>query len=251
MDWGLARVKSAQVRTTRGPLANVQTGVVGTPGYMSPEAAQGRGAQYDERTDVFGLGAILYHVVTGEIPYVGEGVDLQIAAARGEIRPPQDALAGVGVSGRILRVITRALSKDRDDRYASASALKADLQRCLRGGLHMPRCAYAAGETIVTEGEIGEAAYVIVRGTCEAFTTVDDERRVLRRMGPGDVFGETSILSAMPRTASVVAVDTVTVLVVDRASLEEELGPNSWLSALVKALAVRFWELDSSLHRRG
>ncbi|MFI5300368.1 MAG: cyclic nucleotide-binding domain-containing protein [Polyangiales bacterium] len=124
------------------------------------------------------------------------------------------------------------------------------MQRFLRGGLHLPRRAFPAGSPIVVEGDVGDAAYVLVRGTCEASTLVDGQRRVLRRMGPGDIFGEMAILSDLPRTATVEAVDDVTVLVVDRASLSEELGSTTWLGALVKALASRFREVDSELHPR-
>ena len=66
----------------------------------------------------------------------------------------------------------------------------------------------------------------------------------LRRIGPGEVFGETAILAGGRRTASVVAVDEVKVLVVTRDALERELDARGWLGPLVRALAERFIEAD-------
>jgi eukaryotic-like serine/threonine-protein kinase len=77
---------------------------------------------------------------------------------------------------------------------------------------------------------------------------VAGEQRLLRRMGPGEAFGETALLLDSPRTASVEAVDMVTALVVNREALEEGLGLDTWLGTLVKALAQRFRELDEKVH---
>ena len=60
-----------------------------------------------------------------------------------------------------------------------------------------------AGTLVVREGDPADAAYIITRGTCEAFRTEHGQRIFLRRMGAGDTFGETAILTAERRTASV------------------------------------------------
>ena len=85
----------------------------------------------------------------------------------------------------------------------------------------------------------------------ERFDSVRDvykragERKVhLRRIGKGEVFGETAILTSGRRSASVVAVDQVTALVVTREALEQEIDSRGWLGPLVKALAARFIEAD-------
>ena len=70
------------------------------------------------------------------------------------------------------------------------------------------------------------------------------EQRLVRRLGPGDVFGETAILSRTSRTATVVATDEVTVKIVTRALIEERLGPSTWLGRFVLALADRYREVD-------
>jgi len=68
-------------------------------------------------------------------------------------------------------------------------------------------------------------------------------------LGPGEVFGETAILTGEPRSASVIAKGQVTTKVVTRDALERELGTGSWAGAFVKALAERFRDVDEKLAR--
>jgi serine/threonine-protein kinase len=248
MDWGLARRLGAGPTTgaAAGPRPR-REGAVGTRLYMSPEQALGKTEDQDERTDVFALGALLFEIVTGEAPYArasATGKALE-AAREGAYTSPEEALGGVAVSGHILRVIKKALARERADRYATVAELKAEVQRFLRGGLHLPRRDFAPGARIVGEGEAGDAAYIVVRGHCVAYRTVGGEKRVLRRMGPGDVFGEMAVLMDLPRTATVEAEDGVTAIVVTPSVIAEGLGTDSWMGALVRALADRFRDLDA------
>ncbi len=98
---------------------------------------------------------------------------------------------------------------------------------------------------IVAEGAAGDEAYIVLRGTCEASRTIDRTSRVLRQMGPGEVFGETAILTAQPRSATVTAVSEVVVAVVTRAALEGQLPGASWVGALARALASRLREAEA------
>jgi CRP-like cAMP-binding protein len=104
---------------------------------------------------------------------------------------------------------------------------------------------------IVVEGEPGDCAYIIVRGTCIAYKTVDGQKVVLRELGPNSVFGETAVLSGGVRTATVETVDEVLVKVVPRQLLEENLGLHTSFGLFVVALADRFRELDKRLASGG
>jgi eukaryotic-like serine/threonine-protein kinase len=250
MDWGLARLAGPGIEISEAPGSRpAERAVVGTPAYMSPEQASGRVEDCDHRSDVFGLGAILYQMVTGCPPYPSdlEDEELYEAVREGAYTPPE-MLCGASASKRLLNIVKKALSREREDRYPSAAAMKRDVQRFLRAGMHLPQRTFAAGTSIVVQGEPGDEAFIIMRGECVAYKTVNGERRVLRRMFTGDVFGELSVLSNVRRTATVLAVDAVTVLAVSRSVLEEGIGLDTWLGALIRALATRFNELDQQVN---
>ena len=147
----------------------------------------------------------------------------------------------------IRAVLSKALAPEPAGRYVDPTSLKADVERFLRGGLAFPARRYPAGARIVTEGEMGDAAFVIEDGLCTAFKTVQGQRRMLRQMGPGAVFGETAVLSPGTRTASVEATTDTVVRVVTREALEEGVGLGSVFGSFVVALAERFRELDQQL----
>ncbi len=252
MDWGLARL--TRTRPASGGESQMEApGPVGTPDYMAPEQARGIPAEMDERSDVFGLGALLYELVTGKRPYgYDPDVDEMLARAReGKVIPIDDACRGVGVSKRIRTIAAKATSPNPADRYPSVAELQREVRDFLLGGLHLPRKAFRAGALIMQEGEAGDAAYMIVNGRCRAFRTVDGQQETLAIMEPGDVFGEMALLLDEPRAASVEAVDTVTVLVLDAATMNEGLGLEGWTGALVKALAHRFRNLEQRVRDSG
>jgi len=99
---------------------------------------------------------------------------------------------------------------------------------------------FPPGAVIVREGDPGEEAFIITAGHCSVRKLERGEQREVRRLGPGEVFGETAILSRTARTATVAAIDEVTVKIVTRPLIEERLGPSTWLGRFVLALADRF-----------
>lgn len=218
--------------------------VIGTLGYLSPEAAYGRVAQMDERTDVFGLGATLYEMLAGRPPYEGElAVDLVMKARRRELLPLDEV---AGVPQALARVAMRALAADPAERFASVAAMRAELDGILHGGWHFPVEEVPAGHVIVREGDEGDEAYVVVRGRCRVSRQGPRGPVALGELGPGDVFGEAAALSTERRTATVEAVTDVVLRVVSSEALEQELTSESWAAPFIKALAGRF----ASVHAR-
>jgi PAS domain S-box-containing protein len=131
LDWGLAKVIGGSEPAARpavdgldipstGSDLTVQGQVVGTPAYMAPEQAGGQSAQLDARTDVYGLGAMLYEILTGQAPFVGSDTEEVLRKVREEEPMPPRQL-WPDVPAALESVCLRALSKKPADRYASAT----------------------------------------------------------------------------------------------------------------------------------
>jgi serine/threonine protein kinase len=259
LDWGIARLQprsagheGARVRVN---VANADQSELDPPGslfgttpYMAPEQLQGLHDKLDERTDVFGLGATLYQILSGQPPLSLENVRaIYMRRHPSAVVPPESLVLGLRVPPELSKIALRALAYDPADRYPSVKELQRDLESFQRGSWDLPRTIVSAGSNILKEGEPGDAAYVILDGRCTAYRVDEGEEVELRVMGPGEVFGETAIFSNKPRTASVRAVTDVTLVVVTREILSNALGLNSWMGAFVKALADRFREVDERL----
>jgi eukaryotic-like serine/threonine-protein kinase len=264
MDWGLAVLRGDRASSEETPIsvssaaveiaengASRQAPIAGTPAYMAPEQAHGHVERIDARTDVYGLGGILYHVLTGTHPRPPTSlVDTLLRARRGEVTPFEEAAATRNLPPGLCRIALKALAPIPAQRHQSVEALKSELESFLRGGGWFAARRFAAGSAIVVQGDPPDAAYIIIEGRCRVVKSVGDRVDTLRELGPGDVFGETAIVTEQPRSASVIAVDDVEVAVVTRESLEQELERSVWLGAVVKALAERFRDLDARLSRQ-
>jgi tRNA A-37 threonylcarbamoyl transferase component Bud32 len=250
MDWGLARLTKTHPASSA---QRDQTGPVGTPAYMAPEQARGVPQDMNERTDVFGLGALLYELVTGQLPY-GKPAPARVIMLRahlGEIVPADLAAPGGSIPRRLQAIIEHAIDPDPGKRYASVVEFQHDIRAFLRGGFYLPRRTFQPGELIVREGDMGDAAYMIVSGRCHAFRHVGTEKESLAVMTAGEVFGEMSLLLGEPRAASVEAVDQVNALVLDQHTLTEGLDVDGWTGAMVRALAHRFRDLEHQFRNAG
>jgi eukaryotic-like serine/threonine-protein kinase len=252
VDWGVARVTPRFANglgcTGTAAPADAFGLIVGTPRYMAPEQLRGLHDELDERTDVFALGATLYQILTGQPPHDPESLpDIALCNASVAIRPPEELVEGIAVPAELSRIALKALSNDPDDRYATVDDLKRDIERFQRGTWHLPRKLFSAGSIIVAEGEEGDSAFIIVEGRCVAFGKDGSGVVRLREMGPGDVFGETAVVSNKRRTATVRALTDVAVMIVTADALSGALGLNRWMGTFVKALTGRFRELDERL----
>jgi eukaryotic-like serine/threonine-protein kinase len=121
-DFGIARSLDVAGGLTR-------TGtVMGTSDYIAPE--QARGAHADTPSDVYSLGAVLYELLTGEVPFPGDNF---VAVAMRHINepPPSVRERRPDVTPRLDAAIRRAMAKDPDDRFESMEAFAAELQACL------------------------------------------------------------------------------------------------------------------------
>lgn len=127
VDFGLAYVSETSERLT-------ETGtLMGTPGYMAPEQAEG-GGKVDARTDVYGLGAVLYAMLTGQPPFKGASM---FVVLEGVLRDPPEPPRRLRpeVPAWLEEVCLRALAKAPEDRYANVGLLAQALESAPRVGL--------------------------------------------------------------------------------------------------------------------
>src|SRR6266542_165146 len=134
-DFGLARLVESESTVTR------TLEVLGTPSYMAPEQAAGNNAKLTSATDVYGLGAVLYQLLTGQPPFSG-GTTYETIKLLLETEPRQPRLWNPKVDRDLSTICLKCLEKDPQRRYSSALVLAEDLERWLK---HEPISARRTG----------------------------------------------------------------------------------------------------------
>src|SRR5436190_4431932 len=124
-DFGLARLVETESTITR------TTEALGTPSYMAPEQAKGNNTQLTNATDVYGLGAVLYHLLTGHPPFAG-GTSYETIRSLLESEPRQPRLWNPKLDRDLSTICLKSLEKDPQRRYPTALALAEDLERWLK-----------------------------------------------------------------------------------------------------------------------
>jgi len=140
LDWGLAKHQShadekpadvgalSTAQAAQDPNLTMQGEIVGTPAYMAPEQAEGRVDKIDQRTDIYGLGGILYEILTGQPPFVGGStLAVLLKAARGNPPTPHELWAEAPPA--LEAVCLKAMAREPEQRFASAAELAQEVQR--------------------------------------------------------------------------------------------------------------------------
>lgn len=137
LDWGLAKNLDATIDNSNDtdPLLDsdrfdftIEGKSIGTPSYMAPEQAEGRVEEIDERSDVYGLGAILYEILTGQPPFTGSSATKILADVVSRTPTPPEEL-NPHIPPALVSICNKCLNKNSMDRYLSVDLLCADIQR--------------------------------------------------------------------------------------------------------------------------
>lgn len=147
VDFGVARVKFE----TQEPTICQGTTVIGTPAYMSPD--QMRGISYDQRSEIYSVGCILFELLTGQQPYSAETVLELVALHATAPIPSLSDVRDDDYPPALDRILAQCLAKAPEDRYQNIHALKTDLAKVLEGEQHGGRSAsYGSTEQEETVG---------------------------------------------------------------------------------------------------
>ncbi|QDT43493.1 Serine/threonine-protein kinase PknD [Gimesia alba] len=139
VDWGIAKLIDSHEESALGPeetlhlrdepdASATRTGsYLGTPGYMSPEQATGRTREIGPWSDIFGLGAMLYHILTGKLPYEGrDSRETLLLASKGKFKVPRKV--NKKVPFRLQLICEKAMAIEPTERYNSAGELAKDVE---------------------------------------------------------------------------------------------------------------------------
>ncbi len=124
-DFGLAKFTGSGDDLTRSGA------VIGTPSYMSPEQASGRSSLVGPASDIYSLGSVLYHLLTGRPPFLAES-PMELVLKILEDEPPPPRLLEPRIDRDLEMIVTRSIQKPPDLRYATATEMAEDLESFLR-----------------------------------------------------------------------------------------------------------------------
>src|SRR5215218_1510480 len=180
-DFGIARAGTSQM-TEAGS-------IVGTAQYLSPE--QARGAQVDQRSDLYSVGVVLYELLTGKVPFTGES-PVEIAMKHLSATPPPLTAKRPDIPSSLESIVLRALAKDPAARYQTAEEMDAELERVGRG--------------LAVSRETEEAATTVLRGVAfadGAATTIGPALAVTETRPPPPVAPDYFDYAEPPRRRSI------------------------------------------------
>ena len=133
LDWGLCKIVSAQTRSTRSTSERWRTvhgQIIGTPAYMAPEQAMGQIDQVDSSTDVYGLGAILYHLLTLHPPFAGRTNREIVKRVLSEtVVSPRERAPEQEIAHELAAICVRCLQRDQADRFPDGRAVADAIER--------------------------------------------------------------------------------------------------------------------------
>jgi serine/threonine protein kinase len=243
-DFGAALIASGET---------TQISSIGSPSYMSPE--QVKEQPLDHRTDIYSMGVVMYHLLTGRLPFQGaNNFSLIYQIAHGQAEPPSSARPEL--PPQIDAIVGRAMARERDERYPRWEEFSRELAQVFSGGRSVARKAQEfpdsdrfetlrslaffedfsdaelwevahisawrhadAGQTLMKEGEPGEHFCILAEGEVK----VTKRGKPLNVVRPGECFGEMAYLAKKDnkRGADVTVTSEANVISISTAKLSQ------------------------------
>jgi len=264
LDWGLAKYYIGKnfdtiQESTDGPVLNDEElcfpgtvdGIIkGSLAYLSPEQAMGKVDEIDRQTDIFLLGATLYHTITHFPPYTDrKAAALVKRAEKGLFVNPRERMKGRILPDPLLEIIMKSMAPDKGNRYLSVEDFITDLDAYLCGRTVSTFRTFPKGEVIIRNGDVGTEIYILVSGQVEVSQVVNGHKIVLCKLGQGAIIGEIAGITHSVRSADVTTIEDSQFLIITHDLLVDELRKlPPWMEKIVVSLAERIKELNKQVH---
>jgi eukaryotic-like serine/threonine-protein kinase len=261
MDWGLAKsvedlqddpdVSDAGTRLSQDDYMRTEDGVIkGSLAYIAPEQAFGDLSQIDRQTDIFLLGATLYHLFTHCPPY--DAADIQgiiTKAEKCDYLAPNQRNPASQIPLDLERIILKAMSPMKKNRYASVAQMSDDVDAFVAGKRVCGRRIFAPGENLMQHGDMTRDTFVIINGSVQVSRVFGGKETPIAVLGRGDIVGEMAGITHNVRSATVTALGTTDTLVISHDLMMEELEKlPPWMEKIVFSLADRVRLLDENVN---
>ena len=224
--------------------------IKGSPGYMSPEQARGDVEDVDQLSDIFLLGATLYHLFTHRQPFKGSNLSDTIERSEfNKLTPVIDLSLEKQIPVELCEIIEKAMATSPTDRFQTVEELTSAIDGFMSGQIISNKVEYQKGQVIVKHGELGNDAYLIVEGEVEVYKRINGKKHILTHLGAGEVFGEMALITEETRSASVSTTTHTKCIKISNDCLHrqiEKLPP--WFQGMMSSLFKRLREMDNIAH---
>ena len=261
LDWGLAKyngkeeeqilVKERLSEThIDSPLMTMDGIIKGSLAYLSPEQAIGEIKEIDHQTDIFLLGATLYHMLTLEAPYQSKDmVEIIYKAENGQFTHPNATRHGARIPEAIANLINKAMSLDKETRFQTVEEMINKLTDYIEARNVSDYRVYNKGDQLINVNDLGDDTFIIISGKVEISRIIDGKSTVIETLEPGAVFGELAPLTHSLRSATATATEKVEVMVISKQLMFDELRKlPPWLEKIVFNLAGKVNSMNDSIH---
>lgn len=258
LDWGIAHLYDAtryqQYLKSFGKDQHIDkiihdrsNRIEGTIAFMSPEQTEQQRNQLTPASDIFSTGVVIYHALTGNLPFSDENLERFFYDLHQVEPPPLHEVRG-DIPLRLSQICAKMLEKDVHKRYQSFHAVLKDLEDFSSAGQVSEQRLYQPGDVLIQEGEIGDQVFQIIDGLVEISVQKSGQKNILTTRGSGTIVGELSIFTKEPRSATVTALQPTTVKLLNETMIMEELEKlNPWIGHMIYQLSKRFLEQNQTI----
>ncbi|NQZ58429.1 MAG: protein kinase [Lentisphaeraceae bacterium] len=266
LDWGLAKYKSTEgineVNVVDEDTVELESGhissslmtmagtIKGSLAYISPEQAMADNESIDHQSDIFLLGATLYHMLTLQPPYSGRDiVDVITKAEDAQFTHPNDTEHGSLIPEALVNILMKSMTVDKKERFQSVADLIEKIDDYLEARNVSEMRYYKVGEILIEDEDLGDDTYILVDGAVEVICNIDGKLTVLDTLSKGAVFGELAPLTHDVRSATIKATEKCCVMVISKQLMFDEIRKlPPWLEKIIFTLASKVSSMSDRIH---